>query len=312
ILSFFLTIFLTFFIPRTESWSITDMVSVKFVAYLLFLLFLGFFMAAWLASDSCFYRASLIITRIYPESRQLGLFTTAARTGKFRKPLSIVMVTSVVCILLLMISFRILADKIKIYGVAADAVKDSQAIYIGDFLGNQVFLHIIGSVVPIIIAIVLLSMRIIFHNPRRRVLTVIPVFFLSQLLISIFFNRVLNLGTYNNDAYMPFALGFILVPVLFVLIYVFYFITLDENAPFFKNFFLNSFTEVIYGCTVFAAIGTDLILAASPTGKILIGGGSILDGVFLLPVINLSLSYFSLTFILLLINHLRNDNSINE
>ncbi|MFW9854882.1 MAG: hypothetical protein ACFFFG_07460 [Candidatus Thorarchaeota archaeon] len=303
---------LGFFIPRTEAWSITDPVTVKILGFLVYYSFLGFFMIAWLYPKPFAVKTKQIIAKITPTSFKDNFLDQLPFLIYHKKKIQTLLIISTIGVVLTIFGPRLFEGSVKIYLTAAQAVEEGQAFFLGIVNGQQVFFHTIGTVVPLLVTAVLIIFALVRETPWRSVFSYGLSLFISQVLLSIFFNHVLNLERVNYEANSPFILGFILPPLIITVLVSFFDPMEDETISFFEKVRLKCMPEVVYGCTVLSTIMFDTFLFNSPTGKILVGGGSITDGIFVLPILNVFLILFTYSLISLIMEVIFSNKKENQ
>jgi hypothetical protein len=289
-LLFGLLIFLT---PRTESWSVIDSVSVKIVFYFLFSIFISILVLGWLYNKKLyFFYYNLSKKEIFVEISQY-YSQLSFEFNRNKMLLKITALFSVILFLSLIGYWKLVEPYIIIYEFADQAVSDGAAFFIGEFFNIKWYVHIIGTIIPVFFALIVLLYQVI-SKKRNFYLLFFTLIFISQTGLSFILNNMLNLGRRTN-VFTPFILGFIFPIIIILILNFLYFNKFFDYSEFSsKNILLNiinlSLLLPIYSATIFSTILTDFLNPSSETGKILVGAGGVIDGIFLIPLFNSVLS----------------------
>lgn len=288
---------LTFFIPRTESWSITNPVNVKIIGYIFFYGFLLAYSIAWGYSNKINSYLSDKFTEIYSLEKQQSLKKIILLVSREERKFLFLEILSIMGILLVVLILIFGESFVRIYAFADEAVSDSMAFFIGEYLGIKWYFHIIGVIVPLIVGLILFTSLFVFNNTNKSHFRIFFVFFSLEFGLSFLFNNILGFGLGRNESYSPFVLGFLIPPIL-----ICYYFLLTQTSFLTENMknkqlvreFLNSIVPLreIISASILSTILIDLTHPISSTGKILIGGASFMDGIFLIPVLVASLALF--------------------
>jgi hypothetical protein len=289
-LLFGLLIFLT---PRTESWSVIDSVSVKIVFYFLFSIFISILVLGWLYNKKLYlFYYNLSKKEIFVEISQY-YSQLSFEFNRNKMLLKITALFSVILFLSLIGYWKLVEPYIIIYEFADQAVSDGAAFFIGEFFNIKWYVHIIGTIIPVFFALIVLLYQVI-SKKRNFYLLFFTLIFISQTGLSFILNNMLNLGRRTN-VFTPFILGFIFPIIIILILNFLYFNKFFDYSEFSsKNILLNiinlSLLLPIYSATIFSTILTDFLNPSSETGKILVGAGGVIDGIFLIPLFNSVLS----------------------
>lgn len=299
-------ILFTFLIPRTESWSITDPVSVKIISYTFFYCFLISYLVAWIKPKKAAEILKNYLSNLYSVSKQkifLSFYSNLENKTTF---LAYFEIFSVIGILLSLFLAKFGYNFVKIYDYADEAVADGIAFFLGEFWGILWYIHLIGCLFPLLITIIILAINLYYSSTKYTLLKNIGVLTALQVILSYFFNNILNLGLSTHQIYSPFILGFIIPPVLLALYNIFFSSKLHlspnngslSNLEIIKEFCI---PIEIFVCTTISTITIDFLHPISSTNKILIGGGSFIDGIIILPIFIIFITFFIVTTTFLVI-----------
>jgi len=295
-----LSLLITFTLPRVDEESFITPINVKIFGYLIYGLFLVFSYFAFIKPK--FFKMKF-----------LRLYLRLNEKDDYERYQNLILVELIIFVLIYVIlqsSFPIIQQYVIHYPDSDSALKAKIAFFLFELGNIKWFVHIIGALIPGILALMLLIIFLIIQKNRKKTIMFITAIFILQSTISAIFNIPLKEKLSDGTSFHPITIGFYLAPLI-VLSMIFILCVKNESCkikekwnsgkrklPLFWRYYFSPI--MVYIPTVFSAILTDFMQKNSPTGKILIGGDSFSDGIFYLPILVTLISiifFYSLIFL---------------
>ncbi len=297
----------TYFLPRTTPGSITDPLSIKLFAYAFFYAFLGVYIIAWIAPQKGFEAVLRFLEKMYTKERQQNFLQLLQHARAAHNGLLLLAVISAIGLVSTIVWVKVGRSFVTIYTESSLAVRDGVAVYLFTWRGIKWYIHVYGGLIPIVamfgILIFLVMSTTKDNNANRRMFGSLGIVIVVQVLLAYVFNNVLKWGRYYNEHYTPFILAFVL-PTMFYSLWELFMnphglfpFSSKENVLKLGSWYrivpLNVYVlSGLYSATVISTVLADFLSPSSPTGKLLIGGASFVDGIFLVPLFNVFLTAF--------------------
>ncbi len=277
----------TFFIPRTDPGSITNSASIKIIGYLFFLGFLILY-----SLGSCYPD---FFEEFLRKKNQDGLILhpSIRLSAKQEQELFVTINASIIGFSAIYFGLKFLRKPLLVQPIASEEVKKGNAIFLFETNAIQWYLNLVGGLLPLLVSVILLVVLLTIHDKRLR----IAVNFVILVSIEIAITWILNKGILGKKAtngveVSPVFQHLFFIPILAFLIVM----ALDKKQwqatterfqqqnPLRAILAIPYSPLVVYCATVFATIATDFFIPTSPTGKLMIGGAGIFDGIVLIPL----------------------------
>ena len=276
-----------FLIPRTDPGSITNPVTVKIIGYFFFSLFLILFSIG-------LYRPEKISK--YISSRfQHGVLVIPTINLSLKSEEEIALLITIKLFLLgsILFALKFLKKPLTVQPVAAEEVRSGNAIYLFESGQIKWYAHIDGAVVPFILAILTLVFLLSKNKERFRVVKNFLLLLSSEVAISwILSKRFTRAKGGESIEITPVFQHLLLIPVIILVIIA----VIDKDqwldikkkfeklSPWKALFKIHYSPLLVYSSSVFATIMIDFFVMTSPTGKLMIGGAGIFDGIVIIPI----------------------------
>ena len=284
-----LILIITFFIPRTYSYSITNAFSVKLIGYFFYYCFI-FVLYNALFSPNKFIEKLKFVTKFKVFDKTTSVFNlfleNYSESGDQMINLSIYSVI-ILLFLGLLIRFGYLFVPISI----EQSKKLGLAIYLFNYNNTNYFIHIIGGLLPIILSMVLIGYLVFKKSNLPLSILKITFIIFVGLILSLLFNWYFHLNVVSYHGSYQFLAGFVIPSIILVIFNLLNPNNMDliEKGISNKDNLTHILTTLInpieiYIGTLYSLLLFDVLQPPSQTGQYLLGGGGLSDGLLLLPI----------------------------
>ena len=288
----------TLFIPRTNTWSITDALTVKLLAYIFFysfslILFLAFFYPFETTNNLI---SSNIVKNLIKKYENL----TNPNLESVSQHINIAIIALIVLILVVMLNYF---GPVLIPISVEETNKLGLSLYLFHINNTDYFIHLIGGMLPLVIGCFIFFYLVVSSKISLQIILKVGFIAGLSLLLSICFNNILGFSLESEHGNAPLYLGFFISPLVLIIYNSLKFNSYNITPKKALIQLINPI-EVCLG-TLLALFLFDLFQPPSSTGLYLIGGGGLADGLLLLPPGLIALFYIILAFFFSLIVEIR-------
>ncbi len=285
-------------LPTAERGGLINPVSIKFVAVGIYISTLVFQMKLIIPTPKGGQIRSLYLEIDSMDVEQFKMYEDSIQNK---------IILNLIFLFLVLILRNILKDYVYHYPDSQSGVDAGIYYYFFIFRGILWFGHLWGLIIPGIIGVIIGIFGIFIQ--KRKFIAILYIFSTIGIQLGIFIVlRYLYHDISDNQLHFLNSLAFYIPPILGVIIWFKithlenykeydYFGKIFKNASIFKSPLspLN-----IYLATLFSTVLSDFLFPYSPTGKLLIGGDGIMDGIVIFPLITAGVYSIIIFFVALL------------